>query len=302
MTAPPLVSIIVPCHRAHSTIAETVHGVLQQSLVTWELILSPDDGVDYLSFLAGQGIEDARIRQHPPGAIASGHVSARTRGMALAGGEYIADLDADDVWQPDRLSRLLPLAQAHGAAQDVLECFDSFGTLGYSAACDGAIRLLAPADVMGIDFPFHLIVHRRLLGGVWFDEDLSAPDAIRAAVLAAKAPLPLLGEALLRYRVHDRSMSQSQLGGRKMDSAYRQILARLAHGDGYGLPDADRAAVIAGFQRKRALNLRHMAAQRRIAATPPFIAWRLAQEQPVAVSPIAPSAKPPGMMDSASTC
>jgi glycosyltransferase involved in cell wall biosynthesis len=275
MSGPPQVSIIVPCFHAQSTILECVTSVLCQSVGDWELILVPDDGADYLSFLHARGIQDPRLRQHPGPAVASGHVGARNRGLAMARGAAIADLDADDIWRPQRLATLLPLVREHGAVQDLLECFDTGGTLGLSGTMGAALRLLGPADIVAMDFPFHLIVARDHLGSCWFDEDLAAPDAIRAAVLAARAPIPLISEALLRYRVHDQSMSQSPAAGQRMDSAYRQILWRLLRGDGYALPADERIAVSAGFRRKRELNLRHLAARRLDPATPPFINWRL---------------------------
>lgn len=275
MPSVPEVSIIVPCFRAWATIPETVAGVLAQTFTDWELILVSDDGGDYPAYLAARGIDDARIRQHPVKTIAAGHVCARNRGLAMAQGAVIADLDADDIWRPARLERLLPLAREHGAAQDILECFDADGTLGFSGEVDGKCRRLSAGQVTGIDFPFHLLVRRDLMADFWFDEDLSAPDAIRAAIFAARSPIALLGEALLRYRVHSQSMSQSPKADRKMDLAYRQILTRLTSGDGYGLTGDDLEQAIAGFRRKQMLNLRHLRQQRRDPKTPPFITWRL---------------------------
>lgn len=272
----PTVSVVIPCHRAQETIADTVASVLAQTYARLEVVLVSDDGDDYLACLATQGVRDRRLRQHPLRTVVAGHVAARNRGMAFATGEFIADLDADDLWHPQRLARLLPLAARHGAAQDLLECFDERGVLGLSGPADGALVLLDVAGVMCFDLPFHLLVRRDLAGDTWFAEPLVAPDVIRTAVLAARAPIAWLREPLLRYRVHAASLSQSLGGDARMDADYARVIELLAHGHGFGLGDAARAAALAGFERKRALNRAHMAACARDPALPSFVPWVLA--------------------------
>lgn len=275
MTERPAVSVIVPCHQAQSTIVEAVSGVLAQTVGDWELVLVSDDGSSYADFLVERGISDPRIREHPVRSVAAGHTMARDRGLEIVRGAVVADLDADDVWRPERLQRLLPLALQHGAAQDVLECFDADGVLGLSGATDGTVTLLAPADVVAFDVPFHLLVRRELIRERWTRFPLYTPDPIRTAVLAARNPVAWLRLPLLRYRVSGGSMTQSIAGDRQVDAAYAEILSVLGDGDGYGLAPALRRELIAGFRRKRTLNRAHMRAAERDPRTPPFIAWVL---------------------------
>lgn len=276
MPAHPLVSIVVPCHRAQTTIAEMAASVLAQSLSDWEMILVSDDGHDYRAQLRSLGLDDRRIRQHPLRTRQYGHVAARSRGLAMVRGRLVADLDSDDIWRPDRLARLAPLALRHGAAQDGLECFDQSGNLGRYGPGDGRVEILPPAGVTRFDLPFHMVARRELVGPPWFAYESAAPDPVRAAVLAAKGQLVWLGAHLLRYRVHDQSMSQSVSGGWRVDRAYGEILETLSLGDGFGLAPPHRHQVRQGFCRKRRLNRRHMALRRADPSTPPFIAWVLA--------------------------
>lgn len=276
MAALPLVSVIVPCYRARDTIAETVASVLSQTFPDWELILVSDDGHDYLARLHRQGIADPRLRQHPLRTLRAGHVAARARGLTMARGRLIADLDSDDVWLPQRLARLAPLALHFGCAQDGLECFDADGSLGCYGPGDGRLEILTPLRVTRFDVPFHFIARRELVDPEWFAYESAAPDPMRAAVMAARARLAWLGAHLLRYRVDSRSMSQSVAGGWRVDSAYADILHTLALGDGFGLAPPQRRAVLQGFRRKRRLNRRHMALRRADPSTPPFVAWIMA--------------------------
>jgi glycosyltransferase involved in cell wall biosynthesis len=85
-----------------------------QSFADWELVIISDDGQDYAEILAAQGIVDARILHVSSGAIGSGCALPRNTGLASARGRYIAALDADDAFLPNRLEVVLPLAEQHG--------------------------------------------------------------------------------------------------------------------------------------------------------------------------------------------
>lgn len=272
----PLVSIVVPCYRAQSVIAETADSVLAQSFADWEMILISDDGYDYLGQLRAQGMNDPRLRQHPLRTLRAGHVRARARGLTMARGRLIADLDSDDVWRPERLARLVPLALKYGAAQDGLECFDEAGSLGRYGPGDGRVEILTPERVTRFDLPFHLVTRRELVEPDWFPYESAAPDPVRATIMAAQAKLAWLGEHLLLYRVHGQSMSQSVSGGWRIERAYADILGTLMGGDGFGMGPPHRRQVLQGFRRKRWLNRHHMALRLHDPSTPPFVAWILA--------------------------
>ena len=272
---PPTVSIIVPCYKSQGTIGDAINSVIAQSETDWECILVSDDGTSYLDALAEQGIRDERLTEHPVRSERTGTVAPRNRGFEIARGRFIADLDADDLWKPERLARLLPLARKHGSAQDVLECFDETGILGCSAVPDGSLGQLGVADVVAFDFPFHLVVDRSVAGECWSPFDSWAPDVIRTMRIAGGAPVAWLREPLLRYRISSGSMSQSAEGSRQIDRSYAEMLAELREGGAYGLSVEDRDAAIAGIERKRALNLRHIRLAEADGQTPPFLAWIL---------------------------
>jgi len=271
----PTVSVLIPCYNAQATIVETIESLLAQTIEDWECILVSDDGTSYVAHLAEHGIRDARLIEHPERSNRTGTVAPRNRGMSLVRGDYIADLDADDIWKPTRLERLLPLAEEHGCVQDLLECFSQDGVIGWSGAPDGSAELLTPQGVLGFDFPFHLVVRRDLTGAVWSRYDNWVPDVVRTVRFAADKPVCWLHEPLLRYRVSGASMSQSLDGAAKIDQAYGDILSDLDQPDAYGLSDTDRHIAGQGFQRKRVLNQRYMEAVSHVSDPPPFLAWIL---------------------------
>ena len=113
-----LVSIIVPVYNVEKYITETLDCVEAQTCPYWELLLVEDgsgDGTvekirDYL-----EQRKDPRIRViHQPSN--GGAARARNRGLQEAKGRYIAYLDADDLWMPEKLERELAFLKEKNAA------------------------------------------------------------------------------------------------------------------------------------------------------------------------------------------
>jgi len=112
----PVVSVVMPVYNASATLARAVQSVRLQSWNNWELILIEDGSGDASADLcASLAAEDARIRAlYQPGN--TGAAAARNAGLAVARGRYVAFLDADDEWLPEKLSRQIPFMQNEGAA------------------------------------------------------------------------------------------------------------------------------------------------------------------------------------------
>lgn len=102
---PGLVSIVTPVYNAERFIKETIESVLKQSYDQWEMILvndcSSDGSVDIITNFSQQ---DSRIRVINL-AENSGAAVARNTGIEHARGQYIAFVDSDDTWLPDKLSK-----------------------------------------------------------------------------------------------------------------------------------------------------------------------------------------------------
>lgn len=104
-----LISIIVPVYNAENFIVETMDSVLVQTYHNWELLLVEDCSSDNTVTLIQQYMEktgDPRIRliRQPSN---MGAARARNRGLREANGRYISYLDADDLWEPEKLEKEL---------------------------------------------------------------------------------------------------------------------------------------------------------------------------------------------------
>ena len=101
-----LISVIMPVYEAEGSLARSIHSLLAQSEEHWELIAVDDGSRDSsFSILEEYAGKDSRIRAiHQENA---GPGAARNAAMALATGDYVAFLDADDLWEPCFLEQIL---------------------------------------------------------------------------------------------------------------------------------------------------------------------------------------------------
>ena len=107
--SPDAVSIIMPAYNPERTLAAAVNSVLAQSHTDWELIIIDDCSSDGTLKLAQLfAARDGRIRVISNGEN-SGAAAARHRGACAARHAWLAFLDSDDVWLPEKLERQLCL-------------------------------------------------------------------------------------------------------------------------------------------------------------------------------------------------
>ena len=98
-----LVSIITPTFNSEKYILETIKSVLNQSYINWEMIITDDCSTDNTYDLVKKFTKnDDRIIIHKL-KINSGSAIARQNSLSYSKGNYIAFLDSDDTWLPNKL-------------------------------------------------------------------------------------------------------------------------------------------------------------------------------------------------------
>lgn len=100
------VSIITPSYNTAGFIAETIESVLAQSYSNWELIIVDDCSTDNTDEVVGRYLADKRIR-YIKNDINSGAAVSRNCALREAKGRWIAFLDSDDLWMPEKLEKQL---------------------------------------------------------------------------------------------------------------------------------------------------------------------------------------------------
>lgn len=105
--APCTVSIIIPAYNARAFIARALQSALAQNVKNAEIIVVDDGSTDGTrELVATYAARGVRLVCHENRAGAS---AARNTGVAIARGEYVAFLDADDEWMPEKLDKQLTL-------------------------------------------------------------------------------------------------------------------------------------------------------------------------------------------------
>lgn len=109
------VSIIVPVYNAEKFIEETIRSVKAQTEENWELILAENGSEDKSGeILEKIAASDDRVRVLRLGK--TGAAGARNEGLKVARGRYIAFLDADDLWKPEKLEHEIRFMEERNAA------------------------------------------------------------------------------------------------------------------------------------------------------------------------------------------
>ena len=109
------VSIVVPCFNAVGFISDALTSIRQQSFTDWECLIVDDCSTDgSAAVIAEIAAQDPRIKPYTL-TVNSGASVARNIALDAAQGKWLTFLDADDVYEPSRLTRLVTLAEERSA-------------------------------------------------------------------------------------------------------------------------------------------------------------------------------------------
>ncbi len=245
------VSVVIIFLDEEQFLDEAVASVYAQTCSDWELLLVDDGSTDGSPHIARSYAErdPGRVRylEHP-GHANRGQGAARNLGVGASHGEWIAFLDGDDVWLPNRLERGVALAQAQEDVPVVYgrtEYWQSWAP-GRSARDDRiqphyfrADRVVHPPDLLAghllltAAYPCmgSLLVRRRAFEAVGgFDESFGriGEDLVFFAKLCLRYPVYVSDECWDRYRQHPRSTTAAAAEG-EVRGAHRAYLAWLDH-------------------------------------------------------------------------
>lgn len=117
---PPVVSVVMPAYNTEKYIREAVSSIENQTLRDWELLVVDDCSTDHTyEILQKLAQEDARIKiirnQTNCGAAMSRNIA-----FSQCSGKYVALLDSDDLWEPEKLEKQVICAEKTGA--DIIYC------------------------------------------------------------------------------------------------------------------------------------------------------------------------------------
>jgi len=212
------ISVIMPAYRAAHTIGRAVDSVLAQTLRPREIIVIDDGSPDDLAGTLQPYADHITLLTKPNG----GAASARNTGIDAAWGDYLAFLDADDYWEPDKLERQYAIL-ATAPTVGVVSSWGFVQTPGKGRVLpphpDQRLcgRILRPAGAAAFRIALAmwtsgLLVRRRALGAERFTSGLEpAEDRDLWVRLVTAGPIYLMPEPLTTAVLEPQSLSRSNL-------------------------------------------------------------------------------------------
>jgi glycosyltransferase involved in cell wall biosynthesis len=248
-----IITIVTPAFRAESVIAGAVRSVLGQSFADWQMLIVSDDGADYEAILAKSGIVDRRLSFLSSGGVGTGASSARNAGLDAVRTPYVAVLDADDRFKPQKLARALAALEVHPIVSTAIEDVDPDGRhLRFVGA--GADRLLTTGAHKFVNFSMDsMIVWDRRRVDARYDPTLPNMNDLDflMQLYRGSAASFHIGEPLHDYVKQPASLSNGAGFTERMIAAKTEIRRRLAAGH-YSFADP---AAAEGFDRFLAVSL-----------------------------------------------
>jgi glycosyltransferase involved in cell wall biosynthesis len=134
MTAIPLVSVVTATYNMAHYLGQAIQSVLAQTYANVELLIVDDGSTDNTREVVDAFLADSRVKYLTQ--ENKGQAAAKNRGILESSGEYVAFLDADDMWAPEKLELQIPLfagIENLGVVYSRVACIDKNGSdLGVS--------------------------------------------------------------------------------------------------------------------------------------------------------------------------
>lgn len=122
----PLISIVIPTYNRAYTIERTINSVLNQTYSNFEIIIIDDASTDNTENII-TSIKDSRVKYMKLNQNSMGR-KPRNLGINMSQGEYIAFLDSDDEWFPDKLEKQVRFIESNKGKNSDCLCFTNLTT------------------------------------------------------------------------------------------------------------------------------------------------------------------------------
>lgn len=213
--------MVIPCYNAARFLEQTLGSVLAQTYPALEVIVVDDGSTDESARIAGSFGPVVRVIRQTN----QGESTARNRGMAEARGDWVALLDADDIWEPEKLQCQVDVVREQSA--DVVCVYSDFYRFEkstrvleepraeYHAQADARIGMLFDWCVQ----PSTALIRRDVLARVRFPESVQhGEDPIFFALLHDEGRFVRVAKRLTGYRT-----SPSQQSGNLDHHALKRV-------------------------------------------------------------------------------
>lgn len=207
MKKEPLVSIIMPSYNTGTLIGESIESVLAQTYQNWELIVVDDCSTDN-SVVVIESYRDPRI-QCFCNEKNSGAAYSRNRAIGEATGKYIAFLDSDDLWLPDKLEKQILFMEEN----QYVFTYHKYGFINvHSQKLSG--EMSGPKNIKKCGFflcnwagCLSVVYNAEIVGVLEIDTSINSEDYAVWLKISKNHPCYLLEEQFAYYRKREKSLS-----------------------------------------------------------------------------------------------
>lgn len=203
-----LVSVIMPSYNTSGFIRETIESVLNQTYQNFEIIIVDDCSTDSTDDVVAQ-INDERIK-FIKNEKNSGAAVSRNRALIEAKGKWIAFLDSDDIWHPEKLEKQISFMEKNRYAFTYTEYEEiDEASLPLGTYVTGP-KKITKTGMYNYCWPGCLTVmyNRDIVGEIQIEDIKKNNDYAIWLKAVKKAPCYLLKENLARYRIRSNSISR----------------------------------------------------------------------------------------------
>ena len=202
------VSIIMPSYNTGRFIKETIESVLAQTYPDWDLIIVDDCSTDNTDEVVGGFLSDERIR-YIKNDTNSGAAVSRNRALREAKGKWIAFLDSDDLWEPDKLQKQISFMENNGYCFSYTNYIEIDETSKPNGRRVTGPRRITKRGMYNYCWPGCLTVmyDAETVGLIQIEDIKKNNDYAMWLKVCKKADCYLLDEQLARYRKRSGSIS-----------------------------------------------------------------------------------------------
>lgn len=214
-----LVSVIMPSYNTADYIADSIKSVISQTYQNWELIIvddcSTDNTDDIVSYFSDNRIKYMKNKKN------MGAAATRNRALREAKGEWIAFLDSDDLWLPNKLEKQINFMKSNGYVFSYhnYEKIDE-NNENLNVIVTGP-KLITRKEMYNYCYPGCLtfMYNVKIIGLLQIKNISKNNDYAMHLKLCKKANCYLLDENLAKYRIRKKSISHDKLW-KKLKSHY----------------------------------------------------------------------------------
>lgn len=204
-----LVSIIMPSYNTAQYIAESINSVLAQTYPNWELLIVDDCSTDHTDEVVSEFLkQDARIK-YIKNDCNSGAAVSRNRALREAKGKWIAFLDSDDLWMPEKLHKQIQFMEVNGCSFSYTEYMEIDENSASNGRTVTGPKRITKTGMYNYCWPGCLTVmyDASAIGLIQIEDIRKNNDYAMWLKVSQKANCCLLNEVLAKYRKRTGSIS-----------------------------------------------------------------------------------------------